>query len=72
MDILGNSDQTFHQSEMEMGSKQEGTKNEEVKRQIEKQPMSHLRQMKPVVPQSSLHAATVSAGSFSSKRVTGF
>ncbi|KAJ8549570.1 hypothetical protein K7X08_033277 [Anisodus acutangulus] len=48
-------------SEMEMCSKQEGTKNEEVRPQIEKQPMSHLRQMKPIVPQSSSHAATVSA-----------
>lgn len=48
-------------SEMEMGSKQEGTKNEEVRPQIEKQPMSHSRQMKLVVPQSSSHAATVSA-----------
>ncbi|MCE0481527.1 hypothetical protein HAX54_039337 [Datura stramonium] len=48
-------------SEMEMGSKQEGTKNEEVRPQIEKQSMSHLRQMKPIVPQSSSHAATVSA-----------
>ncbi|XP_055803239.1 uncharacterized protein LOC129872318 isoform X2 [Solanum dulcamara] len=48
-------------SEMEMGSKQEGTKNEEVRPQIEKQSMSHLRQMKSIVPQSSSHAATVSA-----------
>ncbi|XP_016559479.1 uncharacterized protein LOC107859099 isoform X2 [Capsicum annuum] len=48
-------------SEMEMGSKQEGTKNEEVRPQIEKQPMPYLRQMKPIMPQSSSHAATVSA-----------
>ncbi|XP_060191361.1 uncharacterized protein LOC132621203 isoform X2 [Lycium barbarum] len=48
-------------SEMETDSKQESTKNEEVRPQIEKQPMSHLRQMKPMVPQSSSHAATVSA-----------
>ncbi|XP_015164147.1 uncharacterized protein [Solanum tuberosum] len=48
-------------SEMEMGRKQEGTKNEEERPQIEKQPMSHLLQMKPIVPQASSHAATVSS-----------
>ncbi|XP_027770864.1 uncharacterized protein LOC107008945 isoform X4 [Solanum pennellii] len=48
-------------SEMEMGRKQEGTKNEEERPQSEKQPMSHLVQMKPIVPQASSHAATVSS-----------
>lgn len=57
---------------MEMGSKQEGTKNEEVRPQIEKQPMPYLRQMKPIMPQSSSHAATVSAGQSSSQRISDF
>lgn len=48
-------------SEMDMGRKQEGTKNEEERPPSEKQPMSHLVQMKPIVPQASSHAATVSS-----------
>ncbi|CAN4084056.1 unnamed protein product [Withania somnifera] len=49
-------------SEMEIGSKQEGTKNEELRPQLEKQPFSDSRHMKPIVPQSSSRAAaTVSA-----------
>lgn len=72
MDILGDTDETVHQSEMEMGRKQEGTKNEEERPQIEKQPMSHLLQMKPIVPQASSHAATVSSGQFFSQSITDF
>ncbi|CAN4084057.1 unnamed protein product [Withania somnifera] len=49
-------------AEMEIGSKQEGTKNEELRPQLEKQPFSDSRHMKPIVPQSSSRAAaTVSA-----------